>query len=208
MQWALWSHKDPRERTFQQPILVLDLAWKNPRREESLAGFLTVTVLEAEKLCTSTGAQGTVQMGCYFNCTMSCYWQSHGLLPSDHHEEIARHDPPTISHTHVQHTPIPYSKFAQYRHSAINNSLYRPSSLHLQCLWLHICLVVPLDGGSCLCLPVWSLTADHLWWSEAPNVQWDRKGRWVHWRSVPLRAFIGWAIAVGMIIDWRYIKLA
>ena len=104
MQWALWSHKDPRERTFQQPILALDLAWKNSRGEESLAGFLTVTVLEAEELCTSTDAQSTVQMGCYYNCTMSCYWKSHGLLPSDHHKETCSPPPPTCTHTRATYT--------------------------------------------------------------------------------------------------------
>ena len=33
-----------------------------------------------------------VQMGCYSNCTNSCYWRGHVLVPKNHHKEVAWHD--------------------------------------------------------------------------------------------------------------------
>ena len=42
-------------------------------------------------------------MGRYPNCVMSCNLQGHSLVPRDHHEEVAQHDPPPHT-THTQHT--------------------------------------------------------------------------------------------------------
>ena len=115
---------------IQQPIIILDLALRGKmfsrfllKRRLVHQGFGSSGVLYIHK-CTR------YKMECYSNCTMSCYWQGHGLVLRDHHKEVAQHDSP---HTHM------HARMHAHMHTYTTTTTSPP---HNYLTHAHICIYI------------------------------------------------------------------